>query len=329
MRRLICALAIITIFPATTLAAEPQIVEATTRCPLFGPHQACLQVSIIPHDPPSGDPYASYDYAPQPSYPDPKLIGVRGRLNGGPARRFLLRVTRRDDQIHGPTPPELAYLGQSPADHVVILTMQGSLEILTPRFAPSSLGQVFMDERTWTTLDMRFIESSSGEIVVTSRDDIGVWDEKRGLCVSGLVPKRERLRIIANGCRARPGSPPELGTPEHHRMIVRQTLEAPRNLFRLARAYYASRVTGIAFDQILELNTPHKPAPEPENRFGNVEPAPLAFDQVKKLFPDDVNEEMEGDGPVSDHYGGMGTGIDIERIKGSHILILTITHDDC
>lgn len=329
MRRFLCALAIMALSQTTALAAEPQTIEATTRCPLFGPNRACLQVSVIPYDPPPGSAYDSYDYTPQPDYPDPNFISVRGHLNDGPARRFRLKVKRREDEFHSWMPPELAYLGQSPADHTVILTMQGPFEVLTPHFAPSRTIQVFMDERTWKFLDMQFIQSSSGEIVVTSRDDIGVWDEKRGLCVSGLVPKRERLRMIRNGCRARPEPAPKLGTPEHGRMIVRDVLDTPRNFFRLANAFYASRVTGIAFDQILELNAPYKPAPEPENRFGNVEPAPLPLNRVKKLFPNDVNEEMEIDGPVSDHYGGMGTGIDIERIKGTHILILTVTHDDC
>jgi hypothetical protein len=38
---------------------------------------------------------------------------------------------------------------------------------------------------------------------------------------------------------------------------------------------------------------------------------------------------MGTDDAVSDHFGGMGTGIGIERIQGSHILMITIVHDPC
>lgn len=176
---------------------------------------------------------------------------------------------------------------------------------------------------------MAFIETSSGEIVVSSPDDIGVWDDERGLCVSGLVPKRERLRILRGGCSARPGAPPERTPRENLRMIVLEAAQTPRRLRDLAHAFYASRVTGLSVAQVLELNAVLEPKPMPGNRFGNVEPAPIPLHRVKSLFPEDVNEEMGFHDSASPHYGGMGTGIDVDRIKGTSILIFTVSRDDC
>jgi hypothetical protein len=79
----------------------------------------------------------------------------------------------------------------------------------------------------------------------------------------------------------------------------------------------------------LEILSPGFDVPRP-NEFawiGNVEREHVTLKQVRRLLPRDVNEGMGSDADVASHFGGMGTGIRILRIKGSETLIVSVARD--
>lgn len=325
MRRTLCALAFAVLAQATARAAEPPLIEAATVCPMFGPNRACLTTPMIPFRIPAHDDDHDVDESERPDYPDPKLFDIRGRLNGAPPQAFRLQVVRHKGAEVTPFPPSIPYLGQSPAGNIIILTTKGQLEILSRGFAVETYGHDYIDARTWKFLNLKII-TAPGDLVVTSPANILIWDNDRGLCISALFQKRERLRLVPGGCRARPGAPPAFGSPAYRRMLFQEIARFPRELRRQAYARYAAWRTGLKADDILELNWP-SPKEEDEDLFSEPYPMPLA--RLKELYPNEVNDEMEYAGPISDHYGGAGTGISIHRIRGTHILFVSIVHDDC
>lgn len=322
MRWLSCAFAFF-LCQATAFAAPP-LINAETVCPMSGPNRACLLAQIIPFEPSHNDHNVGDLNTP---YRDPTVFNIRGRLNGGKPRHFQLQISRNTgDRMTPPYPPDLAYLGQSQAGNSIILTTEGMLEILSPRFRARTRSD-FIDERTWKFLNIRIIATSSGSVTFPSTTEPVIWDSERRLCIAGTMPKRERLRAIPDGCRMHPNFRPPLNVREARAKLISEALQLPGWLLQRVRALRAAHETGLTVDQILELNSPPSSAAEEENTYS--EPAVMSLARLKELFPDQVNEEMEVSGSVSDHYGGAGTGIDIYRIKGTHVLFVSIVHDDC
>jgi hypothetical protein len=308
-----------------TAAAERPLLLAASECPEWGPNRACLRVEVIPDTRKPKLEDGGYVYE---EYPTPRTLPITGKLNNGPARKYRLLVTRRQDDYSSSIPPELAYLGQSRAGHSTILTEQGPLEILSKGWTARGRGLWFYDERTWKPLDMDLIGTSSGIAVVTSPAEIGIWDAHRRLCISALLPRRERLRLLDGGCSALEGAPPASDSPGYRDYLANRIAALPFETHYWITAWFRGFRIGFTAQQIIDINTPAHSVDYPNPR-GNIEPAPQPLSTIKRVFPRHVNDEMGADDSVSDHFGGAGTGIDIERIQGSHILLITIVHDDC
>lgn len=322
MARIACAIAvgIALLTLVTPASAAPPILDALSECPKDGPNRACLLNEVAPLLSPGCEEDC-------PHYPHPAILDVSGKLNGGIAKRYRLRLTRPEGYaLPTQAPPEIAYLGYSSDRHPIVLTNEGPLEIRTKGFGVSVLGQTFIDERTWKKLDMAFIQSNSGHIVVTSPTDIGVWDRVRDICITALVSYRERLRVIEGGCSARPAPP----------VVVAEAVPpVPLKIQILRKVTYTLRAwaTGLTYDQIADINTPGSRPSTPvwQSRWdvGNVVPAKLSLARVRKLFPYYVHDDMGTDDVIASHFGGSGSSIHIDRIKDSPILIFITSHDDC
>lgn len=246
--------------------------------------------------------------------PYSKTYTVDGRLNGAPKQRYSFELT-------GAGWRATAYLGQTPGGHALILTDKGVLEILDAEWRATSPPTYIVDERSWKIVG-RFFNASGEDPIVTSAKDIGLWDKERKLCISALLEPSRRLRVVEDGCAARPREIPEEDRAlEHRERAKRDVLDALRDFAQ----WYKTLATG---DMYIPQGPSGIPSNEPERHWlGNVEPAPVSLARVRKLLPKVVNDDMS-DG-VSDKFGGGGggTGIDIVRIKGARTLIVTVSYD--
>lgn len=155
-------------------ASPIDTVIAADECPATAPNAACIKAHV-------------YDVPLT-------TTEVVGRLNGGPVSRYRLQQSL---SFQAGTP----YLGQSPGNHAIILTTHGPLEIRSKGWRPSHSGTYLVDEKRWKIV-ARFLYPPSGDLIVTAPNDIGIWDDKRQLCISARLEPR-RLTIIKNGCGAR------------------------------------------------------------------------------------------------------------------------------
>lgn len=148
-----------------------------------------------------------------------------------------------------------------------------------------------------------------------------------------MIEPRERLRVLEDGCRARRLPPQYEPEPAAHSLGVEAFAADSHEVLKTIGYGLRAWSTGRTFDQIRDVAEarPAGPPPQwyPTTNIGNVEAVELSLKQLKALFPDDVNAEMGDDDSVSSFFGGAGVGIGIERIKGSHVLILDTSYDDC
>jgi hypothetical protein len=289
---------------ATTLAAQ-------IECPKQGPHRACLRVSIVP----SLDMSCDFRFG---GAPYENTFVVTGRLKGARPRQHRLRVDGGST-----TPPSLAYLGQSPSGRTIVLTDQGPLEILDKAFNPNLGMEIYLVDKQRWKIKARMIAAAESGPYVTTVDDIGMWDKERQLCISAPIEPRQRLRVIEGGCSARPTEPTD---QDGAREIQQRIQKDIRDTARVFARWYARKDS--AYFQGAEPSA-YVDVPKP-NEFawiGNVEREHVTLKQVRRLLPRAVNEDMGNDTDVASHFGGMGTGIRILRIKGSETLIVSVAHD--
>ncbi|MCE9523282.1 MAG: hypothetical protein K8S25_12725 [Alphaproteobacteria bacterium] len=295
-------------------AAAAETLTALNQCPMRGDNRACLIVSVLPA---SEDTSCDYYVGP---YPPQKFFRVSGSLNEGPVREYRLKIKNPDQSS---SPPPQAYLGQSSSGRAIVLTDQGPLEILDKSFAAPASEMYVVDKKRWK-IETHLLASLSHP-VVTASNDIGIWDDERQLCISAPIEPGRRLRVIEGGCMARPKEP----TDQDRALQIR--VRAQNGIRDTARAFaewYASKSPGYAPSPPPEsTDWVDAPAPNEFDWLGNVEREYVTLKQVRRLLPRDVNPEMGSDEQVAGHFGGMGTGIRVLRIKGSQTLIVNVSRD--
>lgn len=313
IRRHALAIAALLALACAPAASATETLTAQIECPRQGPHRACLTASIVP----SEDLACEFRFG---GGPYEKTFLVTGRLNDTRSKQYRLKIVD-----YRASPPSLAYLGQSPSGRTIVLTDQGPFEILDKAFNPDLGAEMYLvDSRRWK-IKARMIAAIESGPYVTTADDIGMWDNDRQLCISAPIEPRRRLRIIEGGCSARPREPTDL---DNAREIQARIQKKIRDTTRIFAEWYASKAPGYA----------QPPPPEPQdwvdtptpNEFawiGNVEREFVTLKQVRRLLPRDVNTGMGNDNDVASHFGGMGVGIRVLRIKGSDTLVISVSHD--
>lgn len=296
--------------------AAPPTLNAVLECPKKGPHRACLKVFMWG----SG---LKEDEIDTPLYlrqPRQRFETLWGRLDGGPQTQFRVRVYAEGTPGELNDPPLTAYLGRSSDNNPIILTDRGALEVTSAGIDAAESDFYLIDARRWKLTD-RLFAPSRGEFAFTSAARIGVWDEKRALCVTAPTKRPGLLRVAPENCAARPApiaeqetkSPPPSTPQEGFRLIV-QTL--------------------IGVDPI------PPPPGDPEEvwaqdqarrgqQMGNLIPERTTLRMVQRVLPDAPNEEMGDIDRVWTRWGGMGVGINVFRIKGSNVLVIDYSIDPC
>jgi hypothetical protein len=294
------------------LAAE--LLNAELECPRHGPHRACLLASVIRE---YDDDACSW---PLETVPLERVHAVTGRLNGMPPQRYRLRVDR--SAVSWASPSTLAYLGESPSGHAIVLTDRGPLEIHGRAFRAADAEIYLVDKRRWRIMG-RIIATGSHP-VVTDANDIGIWDKERGLCISAVMQPRRRLRVIAGGCATRPKEPTEL---DRARETTERFQNELRGTLRVFAEWYASKRPKYTPPPPETGDWADWPSPGEFDWLGNVEREYVTLRKVRRLLPDAVNFEMGQDDDVASFFGGMGAGIRVLRIKGSNTLIMLVSYD--
>src|SRR6185436_5005216 len=104
--------ALLTLFSSTASATPAKTLAAATECPQRGPYVGCLMSADIL---PAID--FSDIYGTDNSPPNTKVYAMRGRLNGGAAQPYRLKISKRPEDAAwtdgGSDLPDVAYLGQS------------------------------------------------------------------------------------------------------------------------------------------------------------------------------------------------------------------------
>lgn len=335
------------LFPYSAIA-EPiaATLVAARECPAKGEHRACLMTSsLLPESeyPTIGDYVHPEDLSERS--PEPRVLRLRGRLNGGDVLRYRLKLrwpeppTDQDEpQVTAGYPPALPYLGQSRSDHPIVLTTSGALEIVSRDYHGPSSETYLIDETRWKIIGTLMYAENTRQIV-TSADDIGLWDDKRDLCVTAIFKPRERLRLLDNGCMARLPSPGkiDIDIAARHRAYVEKVktaaLEMPVKLLHWLDAWNRAVHTGLSTEFIYKLNygiaNPLEQVEPTAVLYENADEAPIELRHLRRLLPRWTSEEMGPDDSVATFFGGSGVGISISRIRRSHILIVNVSYDDC
>lgn len=311
---LVALLALTTLFAVDAQAAPPTL-NAVLRCPKAGPYRACLDVFMF------GSVRAVEEYITDyPRESEQRFEVLWGRLNGGPQTRFRVRVYAENWPIASDETPGTAYLGRSADNNPIILTDHGAFEVTTAGVDVDESDFYLIDAKRWKVID-RLLRSYNGEFVFTSATRIGVWDDKRKLCVVAPTKAPGLLRLAAENCSARPkpiaeeeSKPTPPSTPQEGFRLIVQTL--------------------IGADPI------PPPPGDPEEiwaeeqarrgaQMGNLVPERTTLRMVKRVLPDAPNAEMGDVDRVWTRWGGMGVGVDVFRIKGSNVLVINYSIDPC
>jgi hypothetical protein len=290
---------------ALTIAASaaPRLLKVPETCPATGEYAACVDGWIREFDDKSLRVEGEFPRAPR--------LAVQGRLNGGPVESFTVEINqwRGEIEIGG----GVAYLGRSAGNHPVFLTDAGALEVITRKADVWMRSEHLVEAKTWRRL-ADFV-STSLPLVISSAADIDVWDRKRKLCISAPLNRPGRLKLRPQGCAA------------HHEMAARV---APRQ----SPAYTPSRMlsgivvlatTGRGFHDSLES---HEEQATIENGGPvlNAEPFKVKLSTLKRYFPKYVDIGMDANGTFASVFRTEVTHLDVKRINGSVILLVTY-HD--
>ncbi len=179
-------------------AASPASARDTLQMYSWCPKKAtapCLAAKL------SANGVVDVTYAPAPddhTHDDPllKSFVATGRLNGGVAKQFTLNVSHPADHIE----LSVAFIGRSKANHPIILTDRGALEVTTEGFDDSYGAEtVLIDTANWRIV-AAYLDLAGGGYVATTPTDIGSWNEGAAACVEAPTNKPGMLKIKKGGC---------------------------------------------------------------------------------------------------------------------------------
>ena len=318
MRGFLSAIAI-TVLSQTAALAAPTL-DAVLTCPKAGANRACLPVTLFNDHAHKGQ----VNFVPYVMSPNkgPQHLHVWGRLSGGAQTEFDLKVDWEDvyfseENLH----PAIAYLGRSDDNNPIILTKQGTLEITTAGVDVGASIHLLVDARHWTLMD-QLIAADRGEYVFTSGTRIGIWDDERKLCIAAPIRTPGLLRVAPGNCAARPTPAAEATTAPKPPAVLKEGIDAAVDVL-----IGIDRTKPPSEDVQEEIWASEQAARGAE--MGNLVPERTTLRHIQRVLPDAPNEEMGDIDRVWTRWGGMGAGIDVYRIKGSNVLVIIYTVDDC
>lgn len=317
MRFILLTLAVASL--QSTAHAAPAL-NAVFKCPVRGPHRACIEVTLLREGAEGRD--GVFPYIELPSK-GPQFMRLWGRIDGGPQTEFMLKLDweqawRPDD---GAAFPGIAYLGRSPENNPIILTDRGKFEITTAGIDLALSDFYLIDARRWKVVT-RLFSPDRGEYIFTSATKIGVWDDARKLCISAPMSEPGLLRITPENCAARPAPAAKIeprlpSTPQDGFRSIVQTLIGIDPKPNLTPSEEEQEITWAQEQAARGLT------------MGNLVPERTTLRHIRRALPDAPNEEMGDIDRVWTRWGGMGVGIDVFRIKGSNILVVEYSNDPC